>query len=101
VTYQADPPKVHLSLYLHDSCHEQIGALYSMSGTITFKSLFSGDPNEDNAEDRLTDAKFSGITFADPRQMSSTGEVAPEKTSLVDGWFRFYFERGQPAQPFP
>jgi hypothetical protein len=100
VQVQTDPPKVHLSLYLHDSCHEQIGAIYSLSGSITFNSLFSGDPNEDNADDRLTDASFTA-SFADPRQMSPDGTFPAGKTSEVTGWFRFYFQRGQPAQPFP
>ena len=43
--------------------------IYSVGGTITFNSLFSGDPNEDDAEDRLTDAIIRARTrFADPRQ---------------------------------
>jgi hypothetical protein len=95
-----DPAKVHLSLYLHDTCHAQNGTLYSTGGTITFASLFSGDPNEDDAEDRLTEANFSA-TFADPRHASPDGSIEEGKTSQVNGWFRFYFERGQPAQPFP
>lgn len=95
-----NPPKVHLSLYLHDSCHEQNGALYSVAGKITFDSLFSGDPNEESSDDRLTEARFDA-TFADPRHLTPEGDVDPERASLVSGWFRFYFQRGQPAQPFP
>jgi len=96
----ADPPRVHLSLYLHDTCHEQNGTLYSTSGKITFDALFSGDPNESNADDRLTEARFDA-TFGDPRHVLSNGEIDPERSSRVTGWFRFYFQRGQPAQPFP
>lgn len=97
---QQNPPKVHLSLYLNDTCHAQNGTLYSIAGNITFSSLFSGDPNEDDAEDRLTDASFSA-TFADPRDARPNGTFDDAVTSTVSGWFRFYFERGQPAQPFP
>lgn len=100
VTFNPEPPRVHLSLYLHDSCHEQNGSLHAIDGKITFDSLFSGDPNEGDADDRLTEAEFSA-TFADPRHVLPNGQVDPERTSLVTGWFRFFFQRGQPAQPFP
>lgn len=91
-----NPALVNLSLYLHDTCHAQNGTLYSLEGDITFTSLFSGDPNEDDAEDRLTEATFSATFAATPAAKDD-----PAKTSQVSGWFRFYFERGQPAQPFP
>lgn len=100
VKLNPDPPIVHLALYLHDTCHEQNGSLYSLDGEITFDSLFSGDPNEDEGNDRLTEATFSA-TFADPRNVLPDGQVDAEKSSQVTGWFRFFFQRGQPAQPFP
>jgi hypothetical protein len=62
--------------------------------------LFSGNPNETNSDNRLTYAQFD-VQFADPRDMSSDYTVSPEFTSEVKGWFKFYFQRGQPAQPFP
>jgi hypothetical protein len=89
----APAPLVSLSLYLHDTCHRQNGAIFSTDGTITFHSLFSGNPNERTAADRLTDAEFDA-TFADPRDADAA------HSSLVTGSFRFYFQRGQPAQPF-
>jgi hypothetical protein len=100
ITYQENPPKVSLALYLNDTCHAQNAAVYSVGGSITFNSLFSGDRNEDHAEDRLTDASFEA-TFADPRKVQADGSIDAEGASLVTGWFRFYFQRGQPAQPFP
>jgi hypothetical protein len=84
---------VSLSLYLHDTCHRQNGAIFSTGGTITFHSLFSGNPNESTAAARLTDAEFDA-TFGDPRDKETGHE------SHVTGDFRFYFQRGQPAQPF-
>jgi hypothetical protein len=96
----ADPPKVSLSVYLHNSCHVQNAVVYSISGEIRFASLFSGDPNEESAEDRLTEATFEA-TFADPRRVAGVAEPDPNALSTVSGYFRFYFQRGQPAQPFP
>ncbi len=92
-------PKASLSLYLHQTCHEGNGAIYSVAGTINFSSLFSGDENEQNSDKRLTDAHFSA-DFADPRDLVDATDPAAV-TSHVDGWFRFFFQRGQPAQPFP
>jgi len=101
IVYQPDPPKVSLALYLHNSCHAQNSTIYSISGTIQFHALFNGKVNESRAEARLTDATFTA-DFADPRllvdeDVADTAEVI----STIEGSFRFYFERGQPAQPFP
>jgi hypothetical protein len=98
-------PPVSLSVFLHASCHEQNGALYAVSGTITFASLFSGDPNESDADDRLTEASFSAeLANAGDVAVISAGSAEQSEavqTSHVEGWFRFFFQRGQPAQPFP
>jgi hypothetical protein len=91
-------PLVTLSLYLHQTCHEQNSAIYSVGGSITFKSLFSGDPNEKNSQARLTDASFT-VDFADPRELVE-GEGPAMPISKLEGQFRFFFQRGQPAQPF-
>jgi hypothetical protein len=98
-----NPPKVSLALYLQETCHLQNASIYSVGGSITFQSIFSGDPNEDNAEDRLTQASFS-VLFADPRKAKpgdSGLQFQNDVISQVDGWFDFYFQRGQPAQRFP
>jgi hypothetical protein len=99
----ADPPIVHMSLYLQRSCHNQNTILYGVDGTITFKALFDGDPNETSAEQKLTDATFD-VQFGDLRDTpfgEYAGDVPPGLRSRVFGSFRFYFERGQPGQPFP
>ena len=98
IEFKEDPPKISLSLYLHNSCHLQNGTIYSISGTINFSSLFSGDPNESSSEDRLTDATFD-VNFADPRELVETDDPA-SVTSRVTGRFHFFFQRGQPSQPF-
>ncbi len=95
-------PTVHVALYLLQSCHNQNTVLYGVSGTVTFEELFSGDPNEDTGTDKLTEARFD-VEVGDPREAPRSGEEAGviPRLSRVSGNFRFFFERGQPAQPFP
>ena len=102
ITFDPMPPKVSLSLYLHHTCHQQVGTIYSISGNIHFKSLFSGDLNEGSSENRLTEATFTDIAFADPRELSAAADsmTMASLTSQVSGNFRFFFQRGQPSQPF-
>jgi hypothetical protein len=92
------PALISLSLYLHQTCHEQNSAVYSVGGDITFKSIFSGDPNEEDSDARLTDASFN-VTFADPRDLVDATDAAAV-SSEIQGNFHFFFQRGQPAQPF-
>ena len=101
IVYNPDPPKVSLVLYLHNTCHQQNGTIYSISGSIRFASLFSGDLNEGSSENRLTDATFEA-SFADPRELADAPDDAAKAklTSTVTGNFRFFFQRGQPSQPF-
>ena len=102
ITFNPTPPLVSLSLYLHNSCHQQNGTVYSVSGAITFTSLFSGDLNEGSSENRLTDATFTDVSFADPRELATAADTTSQAalTSLVSGKFNFFFQRGQPSQPF-
>jgi hypothetical protein len=93
------PTLVSLSLYLHQTCHQQNSATYSVSGTITFNSIFSGDLNEKDSHARLTDATFA-VRFADPRELVTTEDAEAVTSDVVTGNFRFFFQRGQPAQPF-
>jgi hypothetical protein len=92
-------PLVSLSLYLHQTCHEQNSATYSVSGDITFDSIFSGDPNEEDSDARLTDATFD-VRFADPRELVDAPDPEAVTSENVHGEFSFFFQRGQPAQPF-
>ena len=101
VVYNPNPPKVSLALYLHNTCHQVNGTIYSVAGTINFSSLFSGDLNESSSENRLTKATFVA-TFADPRQVDAAADAtaAAALESTVTGDFDFFFQRGQPSQPF-
>jgi hypothetical protein len=71
------------------------------SSTITFYSLFDGNPEETNAAARYTDATFH-FYLADPREICPGGVGPPPRCrGELTGYFKFYFERGKPAQPFP
>jgi hypothetical protein len=100
VVSDPDPPLVHLTLYLHRACHRQNAALYSITGGIVFRSIFNGDPNEAADDEKLTEAEFDDIVVGDPRdRVPGTNTVA--NVSHLRGRLKFYFRRGQPAQPFP
>jgi hypothetical protein len=100
IVYNPDPPPVSIALYLNDSCHAQNVTIYAIDGTINFTSLFSGDVNEEDADARLTEGSFDA-SFADPRDLTPNDPPDPNLVSQVRGTFRFFFQRGQPAQPFP
>ncbi|HEU5076426.1 MAG TPA: hypothetical protein VFU02_19680 [Polyangiaceae bacterium] len=109
VVYDENPALVNMSLYLHDSCHTQEGATVHslgdpagglLGGTITFTRLFSGDINEQDGSERLTEASFEA-TFGNPCDHPPGGPWNQDLVSEVTGYFKFYFQRGQPAQPFP
>ncbi|MEZ4299063.1 MAG: hypothetical protein R3B70_29205 [Polyangiaceae bacterium] len=96
---------VAMALYLQKSCHNQNTVLYAVSGFIRFNSLFSGDPVEPSAAEKLNHASAFDIVVGDPRDTPpglpvGPDSIPPEYTSRLTGSFRFYFERGKPAQPF-
>jgi hypothetical protein len=70
------------------------------TSTIVFDSLFDGNPDESNAQQRLTNASFE-FFLADPREVcpGGIGPPPPCRGHLV-GNFKFYFQAGIPAQPF-
>ena len=71
------------------------------SSSITFQHLFNGNPDETDAAERLTEGTFD-IVLTDPRTVCPGGVgPAPACQGHLTGNFKFYFERGRPAQPFP
>jgi hypothetical protein len=94
-------PLVTLAFYLQFSCHNQNAILYAVDGTIVFQQLFSGDPNESEGAEKLTEAFFD-VSVADPRDALPATTIVPEdKVSNLYGYFKFHFQRGRPGQPFP
>jgi hypothetical protein len=68
---------------------------------INFQDLFDGDVDEPDAQKRLTQATFD-FYFANPLEICPGADSAPPRCrGELTGNFKFYFERGQPAQPFP
>ncbi len=71
------------------------------TSTISFHDLFDGIESESSAQQRLSYADFD-LYFADPRETCPGGLGPPPPCrGHLTGNFNFYFERGQPAQPFP
>lgn len=71
------------------------------TSAITFTHLFNGNPDEPQAAKRLTEASFD-VYLADPREVCPGGLGPPPRCrGHLSGSFRFYFERGRPAQRFP
>jgi hypothetical protein len=71
------------------------------TSTITFTSLFDGNPDESNATERLSQGSFD-FYLADPRNICPGGLGPPPRCEgHLSGTFKFYFQRGRPAQPFP
>jgi hypothetical protein len=69
--------------------------------TITFQALFDGNPEESDAAQRLSQASFD-LYLVDPRETCPGGLGPPPPCrGHIKGNFRFYFDRGLPAQPFP
>jgi hypothetical protein len=100
VVFDPDPPLVHLTLYLHRACHAQNSALYSLDGGIVFRSIFNGNLTESDTDELLTDGEFTDLVVGDPRVLEP-GTQTVTHLSHLNGRFKFYFKRGQPAQPFP
>jgi hypothetical protein len=71
------------------------------TSTIRFDKIFSGDPNESNADKRLIDVPAFDFYFADPREIAPGGLGPPPPCHAhLAGHFSFFFQRGQPEQPF-
>ena len=95
---------IHASLYLQSSCHNQNSVLYAVAGTMNFEALFSNDPQEQDAAEKFTKVGSFTLQMGDPRDAPAGGkatDIPADKLSTVTGNFNFYFERGQPGQPFP
>jgi hypothetical protein len=74
------------------------------TSSITFTHLFDGLADESDAAQRLNEGTFD-VYLADPREICPGGAAAgsppPPCRAHITGNFKFYFERGRPAQPFP
>ncbi|MGF1466020.1 MAG: hypothetical protein ACFCGT_07785 [Sandaracinaceae bacterium] len=65
-------------------------AYRSVGGTITFSAVYAPEIDMD---DTLIEATLTDVRFEDA--------VDPEEFAVLSGSFRFFFQRGAPAQRFP
>ncbi len=65
--------------------------LRAISGTITFHALYAPDLEASNTEIR---AEINDVEFA-------SGAPTTDRHARLTGFFRFFFQRGAPAQSFP
>jgi hypothetical protein len=69
--------------------------------TMTFTSLFDGNEGAISAAERLSEGTFK-VYLADPREMCPGGLGPPPPCrGFLQGNFKFYFQKGRPAQAFP
>lgn len=88
---------VQMSVYLNDSCptdftgNDRPVMLPAIEGTITFSAIFAPEADGDARE---IEAVFEGAVLEDPA-------TPDERRATLDGFFRFVFNRGRPAQRYP
>jgi hypothetical protein len=91
---------------LPDAEVAEAGALAPAAGTVgrsemRMSHLFNGNAEEVNATERLSQGTFH-VYLADPREVCPGGVGPPPPCrGYLEGEFRFIFQRGRPAQPFP
>lgn len=99
------PEPVRMTLSLRGTCGSGIlnpsdpsaVVLHAIGGTITFKSILRGDPSSPDTNAKRIEGSFD-VQLEDPRH--AEGE-APKSSGTLTGDFKFFYQRGGPAQPFP
>ena len=61
------------------------------SGSVTFDSIYA--PDIDAGATGVV-GRLTGLVFEDP-------QTPDTRRAMMDGWFSFFYQRGQPAQRFP
>jgi hypothetical protein len=101
------PPLVRLSLSLRGTCGSHIYnplgdpaqvVLHATSGTVTFTSILHGDVSSRDTNSKRIEGSFD-VTVEDPRNYGPPENKPP--ASHLTGAFKFFYQRGGPAQPFP
>ncbi|MCB9667296.1 MAG: hypothetical protein H6715_04140 [Myxococcales bacterium] len=93
IAYGYEAP-VQLVLYLNESCDIGRGtnpvSLNAVSGTVVFDAIYAPLVNDNES----IDAQLHDVKLEDPKKPT-------ERYGSLDGYFRFTFSRGRPAQRFP
>jgi hypothetical protein len=86
---------VEVSLYMNAACGPSFGRrpvnFRANEGTVTFEYIYA--PSVDPDDMRIA-GSLDGLRLV-------SGTDADSDNAEVSGWFRFYFNRGRPAQRFP
>jgi hypothetical protein len=99
------PEPVRMTLSLRGTCgsgklnpsDNPAVVLHAIGGTITFKSILRGDPSSADTNAKRIEGSFD-VEMEDPRHEPG----APARsTGKLTGDFKFFYQRGGPAQPFP
>jgi len=100
-----EAPLVRITLSLRGTCGSGLVGprdppqvvLHAVGGTITFKHILRGDPSSSDTNSKRIEGTFD-VTLEDPRHP----EGAPARAAgTLTGDFKFFYQRGGPAQPFP
>lgn len=99
----AEPVKI--SLGLRGTCGTgRVGTndnpqvvLQAVGGTITFKRILRGDPSSEDTNSKRIEGTFD-LEMEDPRHPEG---AAARSAGKLTGDFKFFYQRGGPAQPFP
>ncbi|MBI2393896.1 MAG: hypothetical protein HYV09_30270 [Deltaproteobacteria bacterium] len=99
-------PLVRMTLSLRGTCGSgKVGpndnpavVLHVVRGTITFKSILRGDPSSSDTNSKRIEGFFNELVLEDPRH--EVGQPA-RSAGTLSGDFKFFYQRGGPAQPFP
>jgi hypothetical protein len=100
-----EAPPIRISLSLRGTCGTgRVGprdppqvVLHAISGTITFKHILRGDPSSEDTNSKRIEGSFN-VTLEDPRHAEGT---PARNAGTLTGDFKFFYQRGGPAQPFP
>lgn len=110
------PPLVRVSLDLRGSCGQQhlnpVGdptqvALEATGGTLTFTAILHGDIQSRDTNSKRIEGTFA-VHVEDPRGWGTVSTSTPLPPGCktyscgdIHGNFKFFYQRGGPAQPFP
>jgi hypothetical protein len=98
-------PLARMTLSLRGSCgsghfgdtdNAQV-VLHAVRGTITFHHILRGDPSSTDTNSKRIEGTFEA-DMEDPRHPVGS---EPKQVGHLTGSFKFFYQRGGPAQPFP
>jgi hypothetical protein len=99
-------PLVRMTLSLRGTCgsglvggtDDPAVVLHAVRGSIVFRSILRGDPSSSDTNSKRIEGSFRAVELEDPRHP----EGSPARSvGTLNGEFKFFYQRGGPAQPFP